>query len=167
MKTVPALHTDRCILTTVKQNDIPMIQQILEDTETKRFLPELCHEFQTEENLRQLITSFDKYLIQNEGVLWGVRKDDNLIGFIAIMGIPTSSTLFYAIHPGFRNNGYMRESLVKVMDYIYMTCLCSFLCSEVYHNHLISQKLLEDMGFKKCKMDKEKIYYRIDNLNKH
>lgn len=167
MKTFPTLYTDRCTLSSVTQIDFPMLRQILDDIETQRFLPELCEEFQTEKSLRQLITSFDKYLIQNEGVLWGVRKDDNLIGFIAIMGIPTSSTLFYAIHPGLRNNGYMRESLVKVMDYIYKTCLCSFLCSEVYHNNLISQKLLEDMGFRKCKMDKEKIYYRIDNFNKH
>ena len=70
MKSVPSLHTGRCSLSAITRSDIPVLRQILDDPETQRFLPELCKEFQTAESLQQFIVSFDKYLAQDEGLLW-------------------------------------------------------------------------------------------------
>lgn len=75
MKFVPTLHTNRCTLSVVTQSDIPVLRQILDDAETQRFLPEFCEEFQTLESLQKFVASFDKYLAQDEGILWGIRKD--------------------------------------------------------------------------------------------
>lgn len=148
MKTVPTLHTDRCTLASVKQNDIPMIQQIMEDTVTQRFLPELCHEFQTEVSLRQLFTSFDKYLIQDKGFLWGIRKNDRLIGFIAIMDIPTDSTLFYTMHPHYRNLGYAKETVLEVVKYFKGMYPKLNMQTEVYDDNIASISVLQSCGFK-------------------
>ena len=65
MKEVPVLHTARCILTVVTQVDIPMLREILDDADTKRFLPELAktpadHPI-TDDVLRE---SFDKWIEQ-------------------------------------------------------------------------------------------------------
>lgn len=159
MKSVPSLHTDRCTLSAVTQSDIPVLRQILDDTETQRFLPELYKEFQTGESLQQFIVSFDKYLAQDEGLLWGIRKDDTLIGFIAIMDIMTNPTLFYAMHPKHRNNGYMKECMVKVVDYVQEVNHCDRLQTEVYNENVASGKLLTDIGFQKYNDDEQKEYY--------
>lgn len=159
MTSVPILHTDRCTLSAITQSDISVLCQILDDAETQRFLPELCDEFQTEESLRQFISSFEKYLLQNEGILWGIRKDNTLIGFIAIMDIITNPTLFYAMHPKHRNNGYMKECLVKVVDYVQEVNHCDRLQTEVYNENVASGKLLTDIGFQKYNDDEQKEYY--------
>ena len=168
MKSVPTLHTDRCTLSAVTQSDIPVLRQILDDTETQRFLPELCEEFQTIESLQKFVTSFDNYLAQDEGILWGIRKDDTLIGFIAIMDIMTNPTLFYAMHPKHRNNGYMKECLARLMGFMHEVHLCDELQTEVYCDNVVSQNILFDLGFHIKMRDKEKIlldYFPCDKIS--
>lgn len=147
MKSVPVLNTARCVLSAVTPADIPILRQILDDADTRRFLPELCEVFQTEESLKQFIYSFDSYLQQDEGILWGIRKEDTFIGFIAIMDIPDNPTLFYAMHPANRNQGLMKESLKVVIDYVREKNLFYKLQTEVYWDNNASIALLKDVGF--------------------
>lgn len=148
MKSVPTLHTGRCSLSTVTQSDIPVLRQILDDTETQRFLPELCEEFQTLESLQKFVASFGKYLAQNEGILWGIRKDNTLIGFIAIMDIMTNLTLFYAMHPHYRNLGYAKEAVAEVVRYFKDKHPNLHLHTEVYNDNHASISILQSCGFK-------------------
>lgn len=159
MKSVPVLHTDRCTLSAITQSDIPVLRGILDDSETQRFLPELCEEFQTEESLRKFVESFDKYIFQNEGILWGIRKDNTLIGFIAIMDMPDNPTIFYAMHPDFRNRRYMKECLTATMQFVKDCEACQGLQTEVYQDNIISRKLLNDMGFRHYSTDDKKVCY--------
>ena len=147
MKSVPVLHTAHCVLSAVTSADIPVLCLILDDTDTQRFLPELCDVLQTEESLKQFIASFDTYLQQDEGILWGIHKEDTFIGFIAIMDIPDNPTLFYAMHPAYRNQGLMKESLKVVIDYIRGKNLFYKLQTEVYWDNNASIALLKDVGF--------------------
>ena len=147
MKSVPSLHTDRCTLSAVTQSDIPVLRQILDDTETQRFLPELCEEFQTLESLQKFVTSFDKYLAQDEGVLWGIYKDGTLIGFIAIMDIMTNPTLFYAMHPHYRNQGYAKEAVSDVLKHFKVKHKNLNLHTEVYNDNHASIFILQSSGF--------------------
>lgn len=159
MKSVPVLHTHRCTLSAVTQSDIHILRQILDDTETQRFLPELCEEFQTAKSLQQFVASFDKYLLQDDGVLWGVRKDSVFIGFIAIIEIKTNPTLFYAMHPVYRNKGYMKECLIETIDYMHDTNLCDMLHTEVCNENLISCQMLEDLCFQVIDANTQKKFY--------
>lgn len=161
MNSVPTLHTDRCTLTAVTQSDIPVLRQILDDSETQRFLPELCEEFQTTESLQQFVASFDKLLLQDEGILWGIRKDNVFIGFIAIMDIKTIPSLFYAMHSVNRRSGYMKESLKRVLGFVSGKYLCSKLQTEVYHGNTASLELLFSIGFHQSKRDKQKEFVEI------
>jgi len=159
MTSVPILHTDRCTLSGVSQSDIPVLRQILDDSETQRFLPELCKEFRTTESLQQFVSSFDKYLFQDEGILWGIHIKDTLIGFIAIMDMTTNPTLFYAMHPDSRNNGYMKECIKASMRFVNEVKLCLIIQSEVYCDNVISTKLLTNLNFKLYKQSETKVYY--------
>lgn len=158
MKAVPTLYTDSCILSAVTTEDIPIMGQILDDSETQRFLPELCQEFPTYESLLQFIASFNAYLLQDEGVLWGIHKGNILIGFIAIMDISNNPTLLYAMHPDYRNKGYMKKCLIELIEFVDEIKLCNLLNSEVILGNDISQKLLFSVGFYPCKEDNQKMY---------
>lgn len=165
MKTVPTLYTDRCMLSEVIQKDIPVLRQIMDDAETKKFLPELCQEFQTQESLYQFIASFDIYLKQDDGVLWGIHKNEVLIGFIAIMDITATPTLFYAMHADCRNRGYMKEAIITTLQFTKEVDLCRIIQTEVYCDNVISDRLLTNLNFKWYKQEDKKVYYVI-NLNK-
>lgn len=167
MNSVPVLHTDRCTLTTVTQNDIPILRQILDDSETRRFLPELCEEFQTTESLQQLVASFDKLLLHDEGVLWGIRKENTFIGFIAIMDIKTNPTLFYAMHPDYRNNGYMKECIMANLRFVNDVNYCQVVQTEVYCDNVISERLLMNFNFRLYKQSENKASYVINLNNIH
>lgn len=147
MKSVPVLHTHRCTLSAVTQSDIPVLRQILDDTETQRFLPELCEEFQTAECLQQFVASFDKYLLQNEGILWGIRRNDVFIGFVAIMDISYDPILFYAIHPNYRNQGYAKGVVSEVVRYFKEKHPNLNLHTEVYKDNHASIAILQSCGF--------------------
>ena len=162
MTAVPVLHTARCTLSAMTQEDIPVLRQILDAADTQSFLPELCQEFPTAESLQQFITSFNAYLVQDNGVLWGIRKDETLTGFIAIMDIPNNPTLFYAMHPNHRNQGYMKECLARLMDYVHETKLCDILQTEVYKKNTASHRLLSLFGFEIIDTDASKYDYKKD-----
>lgn len=157
MKSVLVLHTDGCSLSTITQSDIHILRQILDDTETQRFLPELCEEFPNIESLQKLVVSFDKYLAQDEGVLWGIYKDGTLIGFIAIMDIMTNPTLFYAMHPHYRNQGYAKEAVADVVIDFKKEHPIRALYTEVYKDNQASIAILQSCGFVVCGRENEKI----------
>lgn len=159
MKHFPFLHTDRCTLETVTQEDIPMLFEILNDAETQRFLPELCSVLKTEESILEFISTFNSYISRDERIIWGVRKDYTFIGFIAIIDIPDNPTLFYAMHPVFRNRGYMKECLTVIIQFLHKSNLCSKIQTEVYKENNCSQHLLTDIGFMPYKMDNQKVYF--------
>ena len=157
MKSVPVLHTHRCTLSAVTQSDIHILRQILDDSETQRFLPELCEEFQTTESLQQFIASFDKFLLQDDGVLWGICRDNVFIGFIAIMDIKTNPTLFYAMHSNYRNQGYAKEAVSEVVRYFKEKHPNLNLHTEVYKDNHASIVILQSCGFMVSGKENEKI----------
>lgn len=146
MMQVPIIQTHRCSLSAVSRNDIPVLLQIINDAETRRFMPDLCEVFHTPESLNAFINSFGQYLLHNQGVLWGIRVQDKLIGFIGVMDIPDNATLFYAVHPDYRKHGYLKEALAVVIRFINDSNLCPSIHSEVFADNYISQKILTELG---------------------
>ena len=163
MISVPVLRTDRCILSAVTYKEIPVLRQILDDAETQRFLPELCEVFQTEESLQRFIESFNTYLLQDEGILWGIYSDlfPTLMGFIAIMDITTEPTLFYAMHPANRNQGYAKGSVSEVTNNFQVWYPGLNLHTEVYNDNLPSIYILQSCGFKVSGNENEKMILTI------
>lgn len=145
MRQVPVLHTYRCSLSAVSKNDIPVLLQILNDGETRRFLPDLCEVFHTADRLITFIGSFDNFLLHDQGILWGIRTQDELIGFIGVMDIPDNPTLFYAVHPDYRRCGYLKETLTEVMRFVRESNLCPTIQTEVFADNIVSQKVLTEL----------------------
>lgn len=159
-KVVPVVQSEHCTLNEVLNEDIPTLREILEDTETQRFLPELCETIQSDPDLLNVLASFKCYLKEDKGFIWAIRLEKTLIGFIAIMELPNNPLLFYAMHPRYRNQGYMKECLPRVLSYIDSKQLCSSISTEVYTVNIHSIKLLQKCGFKEMRMDGDKTYFK-------
>lgn len=154
---VPTLQSEHCTLNEIEENDISALRTIFSDADTQRYLPDLCDIAQTSDDIKQILKSFRTYLSKNEGILWGIRRHDTLIGFVATMDLSTISTIFFAMHPKYRNQGYMQESVRLVTQYICDAKLTNELHTEVDANNVASQKVLERCGYKV--MGKQAIRY--------
>ena len=141
----------------IEGNDISALRTIFSDADTQRYLPDLCDIAQTDDGIKQILKSFRTYLSKNEGILWGIRKHDTLIGFVSTMDLATNPTIFFAMHPKYRNQGYMQESVRLATQYIRDTKLTNELHTEVDVNNIASQKVLERCGYKV--REKQKLGY--------
>lgn len=145
---VPTLQTEHCTLNEIEENDIAALRAIFSDADTQRYLPALCDIARTDDGIKQILKSFRIYLSKNEGVLWGIRNHDTLVGFVATMDLSTNPTILFAMHPKYRNQGYMQESVRLATQYICDTKLTNELHTEVDVNNIASQKVLECCGYK-------------------
>lgn len=84
-----------------------------------------------------------------------------LIGLIAIMDMPDNPTLFYAMHPDYRDRGYMKDGLGCVTKSMCENNLCTTLHTEVHHSNYKSQNLLNEVGFMQCRKDDTKVYFTL------
>lgn len=162
---VPTLHSEHCMLNEIEENDISGLRTIFSDADTQRYLPYLCDIAQTNEGIKQILKSFRPYLSKDESILWGIRKHDTLIGFVATMDLSTNPTIFFAMHPKYRNQGYMQESVRLATQYICDTKLTNELHTEVDVNNIASQKVLERCGYKVREKQKLGYLYCYQNYN--
>ena len=162
---VPTLQSEHCLLNEIEENDITALRTIFSDTDTQRYLPDLCDIAQTNDGIKQILKSFHTYLSKNEGVLWGIRKHDTLIGFVATMDLATNPTIFFAMHPKYRNQGYMQESVRLATQYVRDAKLTNELYTEVDVNNIASQKVLERCGYKVREKQKLGYLYCYQNYN--
>lgn len=157
MNRLPEISTQRCVLTGIKNEDYPILQQIFYDDVTSCQLQELNDWVSSEEGVKQFVFTFNNCVSRNEGFLWGIYLDSILVGFIAIMDIPIHPTLFYAMHPDYRLQGIMKECIVEVMNFISKSACCNFVQSEVYKGNSISIHLLQSVNFEIIDSDRDKV----------
>lgn len=162
---VPTLQSDHCTLNEIGENDISALRTIFSDADTQRYLPDLCDIAQTDDDIKQILMSFHTYLSKNEGILWGIRKHDTLIGFVATIDLSTNPTIFFAMHPKYRNQGYMQESVRLATQYICDTKLTNELHTEVDVNNIASQKVLERCGYRVKEEQTLRYMYCYQNYN--
>ena len=109
MTELPVLQSPRCVLSRITVEDIPVMRQIFNDRLTKKYLSELWTLVNTDEGVKQMVSSFNTFMEQDEGMIWGVRLNDDMIGFVAFMDLSFNPTVIYAMHPTYRSRGYMIE----------------------------------------------------------
>lgn len=140
---LPLLHTNRCVLSQITDADVTVLWEIFNDNLFSKFLPELSEVFVSQESLKTFIGAFNNYFKDGSGILWGIRLNDKLAGFIAIMDIPDNATLFYAMHPDCRNKGIMSEVVAEVINYWSWSSPKIQLHTEVYRENSASLNILQ------------------------
>ena len=139
----PLLHTNRCVLSQITDSDVTVLWEIFNDNLFSKFLPELSEVFVSQESLKTFIGTFNNYFEDGSGFLWGIRSNDKLAGFIAIMDIPDHATLFYAMHPEYRNIRIMSDAIDEVINFWTLVYPQIPLNTEVYRANSASLAILQ------------------------
>lgn len=164
MNELPVLNSSHCVLNHITEEDVPVMRQIFDDELTRKYLPELWTLVKTDEGIKQMISSFNNYNEQDEGMIWGVRLNGNMIGLVAFMDLSFNPTVIYAMHPTYRSCGYMKESVALSVQFVLGRGLCSYVQTEVYNGNVVSIGLLQSIGFTVVRSDKRKTYLRSKSL---
>ena len=139
----PLLHTNRCSLSQITDADVAVLWEIFNDNLFSKFLPELSEVFVSQESLKTFIGTFNNYFEDGSGILWGIRWNDKLAGFIAIMDISDHATLFYAMHPEYRNIRIMSDAIDEVINFWTLNYSQIPLNTEVYRANSASLAILQ------------------------
>ena len=166
MTELPVLKSTRCVLNRITEEDISVMRQILNDRLTRKYLSELWTLVNTDEGIMQTLSSFYNLMEQDEGMIWGVRLNNVVIGFVAFMDLSFNPTVIYAMHPTYRSRGYMKESVALTVQYVLNNGMCSYMQTEVHNDNVASVRLLQSVGFDVVKKDNSKLYLRY-RINTH
>jgi Acetyltransferases, including N-acetylases of ribosomal proteins len=158
MTEFPVLQSPRCVLNRITEEDIPVMRQIFDDGLTRKYLSELWTLVETDDGIKQMLSSFNLLMKQNEGLIWGVRLNGNLIAFVAFMDLSCNPTVIYAMHPAYRSKGYLKECVAQSVQYILDSGMCSYMQTEVHNDNVASVKLLQSIGFDVVSKDELKTY---------
>ena len=162
MTELPVLKSPRCVLCRITEEDIPIMRQIFSDRLTRKHLSELWTLVKTDEGIMQMLSSFNMYMEQDEGMIWGIRLNGDVIGFVAFMDLSFNPTIIYAMHPTYRSCGYMKECVALSVQYMLGDGLCSYIQTEVHNDNEISMHLLCSIGFRIINQDDTKTHLKID-----
>lgn len=158
MNPFPEINARHSVLTRISEDALDILKEIFEDAETKRFLPELYEILDTPDGLHRFTSTFDLYAQNDEGYLWRIKHNSEIVGFVAVMDISCDTTLFYAMHPNYRSCGYMKDALENVLDYLSNHKVVRTISTDIYKNNSISINLLQQLGFCVCREDDKKVY---------
>lgn len=158
----PILYTKRCKLDRITLHDVDMLRDIVEDVQFRLFLPELYELMHNIDGMHRFLNSFDTYAQNGEGFLWGIWKQSYLIGFVAIIDMSYEPTIFYAMHRKYRDKGYTKETVAKVVAY-YKSISNIPLRTEVYQSNLPSIFILTSCGFQVTGNKANKILLTLSN----
>ena len=165
MKNVESsIQTCHCFLKPVSfsRNELLSFHEILDDCQTRRFLPELHEMIQITGSLQNMLMLLDDTPEHNNSFLRGIYQDGELIGFISLIDLHYKPTLIYAMHPESRNLGFMTECVRTFIRSTIDSGLYYRIFSETYKHNLRSYNILISCGFEQIGYDEEKYYLRID-----
>ena len=97
-----------------------------------------------------------------EVILWGIRQESLLIGFIGIIGIFDYPSLFYAMHPNYRGKGIMTECVAEAVEWFHTIHPTLSLHTEVYKGNIPSIQLLQRNNFTQFNENEQKIFLKVE-----
>lgn len=155
------------LLTPVQDSDVLLMTEIFKDEETKRYLPELTEVICEEDDVRFFLNNITTLQTSGGAVLWGIRQNSVLIGFIGIIGILDYPSLFYAMHPNYRGKGIMTECVAEAVEWFHTFHPTLPLHTEVYKGNIHSIHLLQKNNFTQFNEDEQKIFLKVVPTTDH
>lgn len=148
MKEFPDLKTAWCHLVQTTLDDSVAIFETVNTLECQMNMPEFYSAFHHKEGITHFIQVFSDYWLLGNGILWTIRTPSDIVGFVGIMDIPYMATLFYATHPAHRNEGYMKESVMCCLEYIYKQYAGTPIHIVVFNDNIPSLRILSNTAVK-------------------
>lgn len=158
MNPFPEINSRHSALARISESELDILKEIFDDADTRRFLSELYELLDSSNGIQKFVSTFDLYTQNDEGYLWGVKHDDELVAFVAVMDLSDIPVLFYATHPNHRFRGYMKDALQSVLGYLSNQKAVRKISTDLYKGNNISINILQQLGFCVCREDDKKVY---------
>lgn len=159
----PNLETKRLYLTEFVKSDAEELFKMRSDERVLKFLDRDPHKSVEESELmiEKMISTYNS----KEGINWIIREKDSLnvtgyIGYWRLIRENLRAEIGYAMKPEYWGDGYMQESLTKVIDFGFKEFCLHSIEANVNPNNLSSIKLLEKSGFRREAYFKEDYFYK-------
>lgn len=159
----PNLETKRLYLTEFVKSDAEELFKMRSDERVLKYLDRDPHKSVEESELmiEKMISTYNS----KEGINWIIREKDSLnvtgyIGYWRLIRENLRAEIGYAMKPEYWGDGYMQESLTKVIDFGFKEFCLHSIEANVNPNNLSSIKLLEKSGFRREAYFKEDYFYK-------
>lgn len=158
----PNLETKRLYLTEFVKSDAEELFKMRSDDRVLKYLDRDPHK--TVEESELMIEKMIYNYTSKAGINWIIRKKDTLdvigyIGYWRLIRENLRAEIGYAMKPKYWGNGYMQESLTKVIEFGFKEFCLHSIEGNVNPNNLSSIKLLEKFGFIREAYFKEDYFY--------
>ncbi len=158
----PNFETKRLYLTEFVKGDAEELFKMRSDEKVLKYLDRDPHKSVKESELmiEKMISTYNS----KEGINWIIRGKDtlNIIGYIGYWRLVRENLraeIGYAMKPEYWGNGYMKESLTKVIEFGFKEFCLHSIEANVNPDNAKSIKLLEKFGFKREAYFKEDYFY--------
>lgn len=95
-----------------------------------------------------------------------VRSNDRqAVGVCGFKGAPSamgSVEIGYAMHPDYRNLGYMTETVRALIAWAFTHDICKRVVAETLRNNLASQRVLEKAGMKLERAGENMLFWKVE-----
>ena len=149
MLTVENLHTERLELRKITIKDFDDYAEWKSQEEYHQFLPskpKVKEEYKS--TLRSIIAGYEDE--ENPNLLWGIFKDNKLIGSVSIEDWNTTHKwceIGWGLNPKFQKQGYAYETVSCLIAHIFKDLKMNRNSIAIWDGNNASKKLAEKLGF--------------------
>lgn len=148
----PELESERLILRRFETHDAENYFEIRSNSGVMEFMDAAYHK--SPEESKDKILEIHKDFEKQEGINWAISEkgSTDLIGYIGFFRMEKDhfrAEVGYALMPAFWGKGYMKESLLRILDFAFNEFGLNSIEANVNPKNSNSYKLLERIGFKR------------------
>jgi len=145
------LETERLILRTYMESDLPEYYRLLSDRENMYYLDDIITE--TEENARQSLAEAIKLTKTGRARRFAITLSNELIGaagydIIEVTPLGRIGHMGWFILPEYQNKGYITEAAKRVLSYAFVEDGCVRIETGCYEENIPTQKVMDKVGFR-------------------
>jgi ribosomal-protein-alanine N-acetyltransferase len=160
--TFPEIETKNLLLRRMSREDNHDIFQMRHDPKMIEFTDSKIDE--TLEATNSYIEAMNKGVNEGKWIIWAIehKQSKKVIGSISIWNFSLEkkcAELGYGIIPEYQNRGFMKEALLRVVDYGFDVMKLSALEAYTEEKNIRSNKLLQGCQFFEVKRVDEEGYY--------
>ena len=155
----PRLETERLLLEEITIGDAQDLYEIRSDSKVMKYFDREMHK-KIDDTL-EMIEEIKKSFKEKNGITWIMKEKDSkkvigYLGFWRLIRDKVRGEIGYALKPEYWNKGFMKESLIKIIEFGFNEFGLHSIEANVNPENINSIKLLESIGFKK------EAYFRED-----
>ena len=153
------IETERLVLKSISENDQKAMIDILVNNQVKETY--MIPGFKDEQEAIKLFNRFKELSLSPNRYVFGIYKDDYLIGFLNDVEIKDDFVeMGYVIHPAYHNQGYATEAFKAVIAHLFEVGFKEVVAGAFESNEASIRVMI------KCGMNKQDNYDEIEYRGK-